>query len=277
MKKHKLPSGYSFVRKDSTVMILADKHREQLLGAGIEDPQAMVDNSADAVKLSGGRGMTYSIPLDVQKGGIRLIIRHYEHGGVFRKVFGDIFIGCSRPLNELAVNCRAIEMGLPVPGAIAVCIKKYFGVFTRNWFISREITMAVNAADWLVGADNMPGVASVGKRKSMFSAVSDAVRNMHDKGLYHNDLNLNNILFRESDSGFEVFLIDLDKTRIKTPMRINRRMKNLLRLNRSVEKLASGNVLVKGREKLRFLKRYFTNTANRVDRRFIVKCLKSER
>ncbi len=264
--KYNIPSGYSKVEKGGVIVILADSYRDKLLEAGIADPDVMI-KQASPVETPGGRGKVYSI----SPGGVKLVIRHYEHGGFFRKVLGDLFLGAWRPLKELALTRRAFSMGLPVPESIAVCMKKQLGIFTRSWFISKEIRGAVEIAVLFAGT----GMEPVSEKRKLLYAVAGAIRVMHDRGLYHNDLNLGNILARKKDEGYEVFIVDLDKSVFRKELSINQRVKNLSRLNRSVDKIAGKKPLrVNFRDKLRFLKSYSDNM-KKIDRELLAGIMKS--
>ena len=103
-------------------------------------------------------------------------------------------------------------------------------------------------------------------------AVALSVRAMHEAGLYHNDLHLKNILIARK-APFKAYIIDLDKSSLHESLSLNQRIKNLLRLDRSVEKFmtagayrrASGRFAVTNntplrpitqRDRLRFLRDY---------------------
>ena len=61
---------------------------------------------------------------------------------------------------------------------------------------------------------------------------------MHDAGIYHADLHLKNILLKQDASGaFSAYIIDLDKSFVVDKLTVEQRMKNLLRLNRSIDKI----------------------------------------
>ena len=64
-------------------------------------------------------------------------------------------------------------------------------------------------------------------------AVGSVIRRFHEKGIYHADLNANNILI---DEGGRCFLIDFDKCKIKK-INLKWQKENLLRLKRSLNKI----------------------------------------
>ncbi len=68
---------------------------------------------------------------------------------------------------------------------------------------------------------------------------------MHDKGLFHADLNLHNLLVTQARESFTVIIIDLDKSRLfDAPVSSAMRRANAARLIRSARKLdPSGKIL----------------------------------
>jgi RIO-like serine/threonine protein kinase len=61
---------------------------------------------------------------------------------------------------------------------------------------------------------------------------------MHERGLYHADLNLHNLLVSEHDESFSVIILDLDKARIfDGPVPAALRRRNAARILRSARKL----------------------------------------
>ena len=69
------------------------------------------------------------------------------------------------------------------------------------------------------------------KRKTIRS-VGLLIRQFHQAGFFHGDLQLKNILV----AGDQILLIDFDRSYRKPALSLQERMKNLLRLNRSAEK-----------------------------------------
>jgi tRNA A-37 threonylcarbamoyl transferase component Bud32 len=70
------------------------------------------------------------------------------------------------------------------------------------------------------------------KRKTIRSAGL-LIRQFHQAGFFHGDLQLKNILVAAE----QLLLIDFDRSYRKPSLSAREKMKNLLRLNRSVEKL----------------------------------------
>jgi 3-deoxy-D-manno-octulosonic acid kinase len=237
-----LRSKYSIDTSGSTVMVVAHKYREAVLKSGMSDPEAFIRNNNQLVEISGGRGKAYIIPLSGSFNG-NIVIKHYEHGGVLSGVFKDIYIGFKRQLKELLVMEKAKEAGLPVPEAVALCVKRVLGMFSKCWLLSRELPQTVPLIEKLKQLkENYPERFQQEKEK-LLKAVAGLIRRFHHSGVYHRDLNVNNILVRGGDGCCELFLVDFDKARI-TEMNSHRREKNISRLKRSIRKYALKEALM---------------------------------
>jgi hypothetical protein len=67
-------------------------------------------------------------------------------------------------------------------------------------------------------------------------AAARAVRRFHDAGGRHADLHLGNLLFLARGTGVDALVIDLDRARASAPPDARRRMRELMRLYRSLVK-----------------------------------------
>ena len=85
----------------------------------------------------------------------------------------------------------------------------------------------------------IPGTTGYYKQKrQIINKLANAVNDMHDVGIYHADLHLKNILVQSDISGcVHVYIIDLDKSKQYEKISFQRRMKNIMRLDRSFVKI----------------------------------------
>jgi tRNA A-37 threonylcarbamoyl transferase component Bud32 len=67
-------------------------------------------------------------------------------------------------------------------------------------------------------------------------AAGAALRRFHDAGGSHRDLQLKNLLLRELDARTECIVVDLDRARLQSEVAAADRMKQLMRLFRSLRK-----------------------------------------
>jgi 3-deoxy-D-manno-octulosonic acid kinase len=166
--------------------------------------------------------------------GERALVRPYRHGGLFRGLTHRVFFTWPpRPLRELAISEELHRRGVPTVEPCGACVEPLGGPFYRGWFITRELTGARDlwetvSGSLILGFDN----------GAILRAAADGVKMLHQEGVYHDDLNLKNILVRREVSGLKSYIIDFDKASLflgRLPQAIAQ--KNLDRLRRSVRKL----------------------------------------
>ena len=186
---------------------------EHLLGA---------EGTAD--RISGGRGTARRITTDQGT----VIVRRYRRGGAMRWLGQSYFGFRSRPFREFRVLLRARRRGLPVPDAIAAVVERRFGPVYRGHLLMREIGGGVPILDFL---RSHPGLDVV-------PLLARGLREFHDAGLWHPDLNLGNVLVVARSYGASLAFVDLDRARLADrPLGIAARRRSLHRLRRSAAKL----------------------------------------
>ena len=178
--------------------------------------------SGSLVGLAEGRGS--ALLLETSFGS--LVLRRYLRGGWAARFSRDryIFTGYqrSRPVAEFNILVRLRALGLPVPHPLAAQCRRA-GLFYTGTLITHRIENVVPLADLL-------GNEAAGSE--MWSAVGKCIRNFHENGVVHADLNARNILVRGADG---VYLIDFDRAKIVHGAR-SLFESNLRRLRRSLNK-----------------------------------------
>jgi tRNA A-37 threonylcarbamoyl transferase component Bud32 len=202
-----------------------------------------------------GRGEMVRISLDSPEGGWGLI-RHYRRGGLVQHLLGDCYWGRERFLGEVRVSEWARSQGIPTSEIIALRVENKGWGFYGADLLTKEIEdsqdLDVVLKSWQQGAVSLDN----GAREQAVRSVASLLQRMHLAGLYHWDLNLKNILLQPAPQGLNSYVIDLDQARIQVPVSKKRRVHNLVRLYRSLEKNGYlGTVLAK-RDLLCFIKAY---------------------
>jgi len=152
----------------------------------------------------GGRGGTRRIVLP---GGKAVYLRQYMRGGMVRHLIRDRYLlRPPRPIRELVVTEHARACGCPVPSVEAVCVEDA-GIFYRGWIVTSAIEPASRLAVRFPAADK-----SVGDR--LLRTAGAAIRSLHDAGVYHVDLNCDNLLV---DDVGNIVIIDFDRAYISRP------------------------------------------------------------
>jgi tRNA A-37 threonylcarbamoyl transferase component Bud32 len=89
---------------------------------------------------------------------------------------------------------------------------------------------ALDAALWLASAPSRRRV------RRTATAAGSAIRRFHDAGGCHRDLHVGNLLVRERGDETEVIVVDLDRASVANSVDPARRMRELMRLHRSLIK-----------------------------------------
>lgn len=175
-----------------------------------------------------GRGATAVAPLPGRAE--RLHLRPVLHGGWLGPLLGDRLWGLSRPRAELGAGVALAAAGVPVARPALVVGRRRAG----PWWSAAVGTLVVEGS-----RDGAAFLASRPDRRRVARAAEAAgrsLRRLHDAGGLHGDLHLGNLLVRERGARAEVWLADLDRTRVGAVPTARERMAQLMRLYRSLVK-----------------------------------------
>ena len=178
---------------------------------------------------AGNRQSAYRLDLGE---GLELFARRGRRGGLIASILSDVYVGITpRPLTELAVTIEAVRRGIPVAEPMGAMIEWMSPVLYRGFFLTRAVS---GMTLWeFLKTDDDPTV-----RTHVLGQARAAIETMHDKGLFHADLNLHNLLVTQARDSFSVVVIDLDKSRLfDAPLSAAMRHANAARLMRAARKL----------------------------------------
>lgn len=155
------------------------------------------------------------------------VLRHYRRGGLVGRVISEdryLFTGKkrTRPWREFSLLGQINELGLPAPKPVAIRLIKE-GLLYRADLITQLIPNSNDLSRLLVRQR---------LSSEIWLQVGRVIRQFHDAGVDHSDLNIHNIMLDEEE---KIWIIDLDKSRIRKPAASWQRA-NLERLYRSLEK-----------------------------------------
>ena len=170
-----------------------------------------------------GRGTTFFI----QHADKDYVLRRYRRGGMIARVSADKYIWTglqrTRAWREWHLLTRMQEMGLPVPQPVAVQVVRQGLRYSADIMIRRipdTSTLAEELEQQALSADTWQNLGKM-------------IRQFHRRGVWHADLNANNVLLNENK---QIFLIDFDRGRLRRPSE-HWQQANLQRLKRSLLKL----------------------------------------
>lgn len=230
--KHKIHSdGGCLIHKNDSYLLynplLLASPEPDLLYSGIF-------HKSDSHKpvAAGGRGQAWFVEI----GGLSAVYRKYMRGGLISRINQQTYFGlsqeCSRSFKEWRLLQLMFELGLPVPRPIAASVTRWpfrYSPFYRAQILV-ELIPDVQVLDQILIQRELTA--------EEWALVGKCIRRFHDKGIYHADLNANNILLNELST---VYLIDFDKSEIRSIMNNEATWMdaNLQRLKRSLLKQRS--------------------------------------
>lgn len=177
-----------------------------------------------------GRGAVYRVSLGVGTA----VLRPLRRGGWLGRLLGPRLFGPARPLAELYVTAALRTLGASVPEPVLALAWRAGGPFWRGLVATREVSGARDGHTFLASRPSKSEIREV------LAVTGSTLRRFHDVGGRHPDLNLGNLLVRNAgaDAGHraEVWVIDLDGARVGTAVSARRRMRELMRLYRSLRK-----------------------------------------
>ncbi len=175
---------------------------------------------------AGGRGSAGF----VTHGARGAVLRQYRRGGFLAPLLGDVYLGCrperSRAMREFALLQALRARGLPVPRALGARMERLRGCRYRADLIVERLPGARSLGERLAGGQGLSA--------AQWRSLGSAVRQLHDAGVDHVDLNAHNLLL-DDDGG--AWLVDFDRCRERAGQ--GWKAGNLARLLRSLRKLAA--------------------------------------
>lgn len=171
---------------------------------------------------SGGRGSAWF----VERSPEHWVLRQYLRGGLVGKLERDRYLYAGearvRSFAEFRLLRQLRIMGLPVPKPVAVMYQRRGLLYSSTIIVER-----------LKGVCPLGDVA-LALNENRWREIGQVVRQFHDGGVYHADLNCFNILIGETS----IHLIDFDKgeLRSQTSYRISWKSNTVDRLKRSLNK-----------------------------------------
>ncbi|HVA69043.1 MAG TPA: lipopolysaccharide kinase InaA family protein [Candidatus Binataceae bacterium] len=153
----------------------------------------------------GNRASGFRLELNDQPA---LFVRRCRRGGAMRHLFDDLYFGANpRPLVELRVAAEALRRGIPTVEPFGAAVRWVAPLAYRGFFITRA---AAGMTLWeFIRTDDDPHV-----RGHVLANARSALEAVSRGGLFHPDLNLNNLFVTRHRESFDVVVLDLDKARL---------------------------------------------------------------
>jgi hypothetical protein len=228
-KNIQIPASFSLVQKRKVSLLLRDEYKTLLLAQGIDDLETFLKKSGQVSHYHKGRTLHPCISLEGDK---RMVVRQYSHGGLLRAITGNVYCLGARSFRELVLTEHIRSVGIPTIPPIGAIHDRIFYPFYQAYFLSLEVPHAIDLIQYFNNLGAGPSHANLPLKRKMIRSAGLLIRKFHRAGFFHSDLQLKNILVAED----QLLLIDFDRSYRKSNLSVRKRIKNLLRLNRSVEK-----------------------------------------
>jgi 3-deoxy-D-manno-octulosonic-acid transferase len=174
-----------------------------------------------ALATGSGRGQAHRVSLGEQEA----VLRHYRRGGLMARISQDKYgrtpVHKSRAMAEFTLLRTLRAWDLPVPAPVAA------RQVASGWVYSADILVA-----YIRGSQNV--VQCLSQRSlttGEWKALGHAIRRLHDRQVFHADLNGHNLLLDEAG---QAWVIDFDRCAIRPGA--SWKPQNLERLLRSLRK-----------------------------------------
>lgn len=204
-----LPPPYRAVPVGGALLVARPEALEPARRAIAEAGSLLAHAAAhpEARALESRRGLSYRIPGTDG----HWVVRHYRRGSALTRWLADRYlrVGVPRPLRELTVSHAARERGVDTPQVVALALYPA-GPFYRADLATAYVPCSTNLAQALFGAE-AKGAAD---RVQALAAAGRLVRTLHERGVVHVDLTLQNVVLEWTTRPPRPFVLDLDDCRL---------------------------------------------------------------
>lgn len=199
-----LPSGFERLLLGHAVAVarsdVAPSIRRMLVSAdGTRSTLHEYASRQPDARALAGRGAAFAVPLP-GLAGVRVVVRHNRHGGMFAGLTGDRFLAPTRAPHELEVSLALKRQGIATPELVAFALYPPGAIFQRADVCSIEIERGEDLAHVLVNGHDDARADALQATAMLVAALSHA-------GARHHDLNAKNVLLASGAA----YVLDVDR------------------------------------------------------------------
>jgi 3-deoxy-D-manno-octulosonic acid kinase len=226
-----VPEGFVSLVRGRLRLIAREEWAEDAVRAGVLDHADPRRWTGMGKALAGGRGGISRMRIGADRP-LDLVVKPLLRGGALRHVNRDMYLTDGRLLQEARLSVLIRNRGVPASDMVFGRAQTIAGPIVRLHLATVAVSDAVPLLALLDSAATSGDQAGAAVR-----AAGGSVLALHDAGIMHADLNLNNLLVpRSVGGGMRATVIDLDGSRIVSEMSGALRARNLARLLRHAVK-----------------------------------------
>ncbi len=248
-KNIQIPASYSLIRKGKITLLLREEYKTLLLAQGIDDLRTFLKKSGQVSHYYKGRTLHPSIALENDK---RMVLRQYSHGGLLRAITRNLYLFGARSFRELALTEEIRSCGIPTIPPIGAIHHRIFYPFYNPYFLSLEVPGAIDLIQYFNDLGPHPSHENLSSKRKTIRSAGLLIRKFHQAEFFHSDLQLKNMLLARE----QLLLIDFDRSYRNSNLTVRKRIRNLLRLDRSVEKWKRVGLPITRTDRWRFFLAY---------------------
>lgn len=215
-------------------------YQQLLLKLGLEDPNDLFEKEGARLLDDSERSNIFSLRVN----GRRIVLKEYKPRGI-RKAWTNLYRP-SKAMREFVLGNKLLKMGIPVAEPWAVGEKRNLRRLNKCFLITEELYQAKNLSHYVNGLHLPLDKERIKKKRAFVRSLARSIREIHNKGFTHGDLNTSHIMVR----GDRFYYLDFENARLKKWASDFRWVKDLSRLNESMPSYITRT------DKLRFYKEY---------------------
>jgi tRNA A-37 threonylcarbamoyl transferase component Bud32 len=193
-------------------------------------------------------------------GGQRCFVKRVEEGSFIKGLIARVRGSRARRIIRGARLLTAAGFAHPQP--LLAAEERHFGAVRASWVVSEALGDARVMSAFILGDGR-----NFRRRKWLSRLIAKEIRRLHDAGLYTRDLQETNLMLEAAGGELCIYFLDLEDFRSSHSVNWNRRLLNLIHLDRSIGRFAARS------QRLRFLYNYLGQRPPRAEARALVRRL----
>jgi hypothetical protein len=137
----------------------------------------------------------------------------------------------SRAKRAFTASVMLAKEGFCVPEVVAVGERRYAGMCSSNFLITREVADARNLYEWFEGNWHEQSPQVLRDKRRFIRALGETVGRLHGACIFHGDLRAGNIFASKAEGSWQFFFLDNERTRKFRLLPGRLRRKNLVQVN----------------------------------------------